>query len=106
MIQVGSPGAFAASASELNLNPNARVFDALAENDIIKVANAGDGVGVHPLGVDPHTWTDVTKFKTAPGPDGYGTGLSIDAHSSYFEPGSEGLKNIGKIIDGQEPEHE
>ncbi|ADG99467.1 protein of unknown function DUF1023 [Segniliparus rotundus DSM 44985] len=106
VIQVGSPGAFAASASELDLNPNARVFDALAENDVIKVANAGDGVGVHPLGVDPHTWTDVTKFKTDPGPDGYGTGLSLDAHSSYFEPGSEGLKNIGKIIDGQEPEHE
>ncbi|MGL6234325.1 MAG: alpha/beta hydrolase [Segniliparus sp.] len=107
LVFVGSPGVFADNAHGLYINPGGRVFDELADNDIIHVANAGDSMGIHPLGVDPSTFDDVTQVKTDPGPagDDFHTGYTTKAHSSYFFPDSSGLQNLGKIIAGVEPEH-
>ncbi|ADG97078.1 protein of unknown function DUF1023 [Segniliparus rotundus DSM 44985] len=108
MVGVGSPGMIGNSAHDMNINQGGEVYIATADNDMIRVATTLAPIGDNPLGNDPSTWGDATQFQTDPGKkgDGWLTGdLSGDAHGSYFQPNSTGLKNMGRIIVGREPEH-
>lgn len=97
VIAVGSPGMLTDCAGDLDLNPNAKVFATRADNDIITVATG------FTLGPDP---TDMnfgaTRLDADPGPPGFLgiPGISIDAHSSYWDRGNHALINFGNVIAG------
>jgi Alpha/beta hydrolase len=96
VVAVGSPGILAQHATDLNLDPGARVFATRAENDIIGIATYAT------LGPDPMSSRfGGIPFEAAPGRAGPFDTPTIAAHSSYWDAGNPALDNIGRIIDGQ-----
>ncbi|MGV0851813.1 alpha/beta hydrolase [Mycolicibacterium phlei] len=99
VIAVGSPGMLTERAGELNLEPDAQVYAMTAANDIIGLA------ADLTLGADP--WAGeygATRLATDPGPPAKGVFPSVEAHSSYWDPGNPGLANMGAVIAGVPPE--
>lgn len=96
VVAVGSPGILAQYASDLSLDPGAKVFATRAQNDII-----GSVTGLT-LGPDPMlSRFGAIPFEAAPGKP-WPFGLpSVSAHSSYWSDGNPALINMGKIIAGQ-----
>ena len=104
-VAVGSPGVLTDRASNLDIDPNGHVYATRADNDIIGLVT-GATLGPSPLGPD----FGATVFDASPGKNasifGWETpgwlGLpSIDAHSSYWNPGNPALDNMGRIIAGE-----
>lgn len=96
VVAVGSPGILAGHANDLNLDPGAHVFATRAENDIIGATTYAT------LGPDPMSSNfGGIPFEAAPGPAGPFGLPSIDAHSSYWDPGNPALNNLGRIIAGR-----
>jgi hypothetical protein len=95
VVAVGSPGILAGHASDLNLDPGAHVFATRAQNDIIGITTYAT------LGPDPMaSQFGGIPFEASPGPTWHGL-PSIDAHSSYWDPGNPALNNLGRIIAGR-----
>jgi hypothetical protein len=95
VVAVGSPGILAGHAGDLNLDPGAHVFATRALNDIIGVTTYAT------LGPDPMaSQFGGIPFEASPGPTWHGL-PSIDAHSSYWDPGNPALNNLGRIIAGR-----
>lgn len=95
VVAVGSPGILAGHASDLNLDPGAHVFATRALNDIIGITTYAS------LGPDPMaSQFGGIPFEASPGPSWLGL-PSIDAHSSYWDPGNLALNNLGRIIAGR-----
>jgi hypothetical protein len=109
VVFVASPGVGVDRARELNIPPE-HVYSTVAENDIINVTNPprwpnGESDPIDPLGPDP---TDPAfgghTFASAPGESNWWEGgMSVDAHSSYWDKGNPALANLGKIIAGKPP---
>lgn len=100
VIAVGSPGMLTGHAADLDLNPGAHVFASRADNDVIALATGAT------LGPDPTAPAfGATRLDAAPGPPGiFGIpGVSVDAHSSYWEDGNHALSDFGAVIAGVEP---
>lgn len=104
-VAVGSPGVLTDHASDLSLGPRAHVYATQAENDIIQAAT---GLTLGPAPVDGSFGASV--FDAAAGKNanifGWDTpswmGIpSVDAHSSYWNPGNPALDNMGRIIAGE-----
>ncbi|BBX06608.1 alpha/beta hydrolase [Mycolicibacterium aichiense] len=101
VIAVGSPGMLVGNAHDLSLDPGGNVYAARAQHDIIHLV-AGAALGPNP------TWDGfgAVEIAAAPGP---ATGPeilnlpSVEAHSSYWDPGNVALRNMGAIIAGQPP---
>jgi Alpha/beta hydrolase len=100
VIAVGSPGMLVEHAGDLNLDPGSKVYAMTARNDIIS-AVTDMTLGADPFGRD----FGGTRLWAAPGPslDPLGALPSVAAHSSYWDPGSPGLANLGAIIAGRPP---
>jgi hypothetical protein len=73
----------------------------LADNDIIGPA----GVGTQwTLGYEPTTpQFGAIRLDADPGPAGPLSSPTIDAHSSYWNPGNKALLNMGAVIAGTPP---
>jgi hypothetical protein len=93
---VGSPGVLAGHASDLSLDPGARVFATRAENDIIGVTTFAS-LGPDPMGAG----FGGIPFEAAPGLSGPFELPSVSAHSSYWSDGNPALDNMGRIIAGE-----
>ncbi len=96
VIAVGSPGILADHASDLSLNEGANVYASRALNDIIGVATYAT------LGPDPMA----SGFGGIPFEAADGSTLpfglpSVEAHSSYWDPGNPALTNMGRVIVGR-----
>ena len=101
IVAVASPGMLADSVHDLSLNPGGHVYAMLAENDIIGPA----GVGTQwTLGYEPTSpQFGAMRLDADPGPAGPLGSPSIDAHSSYWNPGNKALSNMGAVIAGTPP---
>jgi hypothetical protein len=101
IIAVGSPGMLVDHAGDLSLGPGGHVYAMRAENDII---GAAGGTTQWTLGPEPDKpGFGAIHLQAAPGP-AWPLGLpSIDAHSSYWDPGNRALLNMGAIIAGTPP---
>jgi hypothetical protein len=101
IVAVASPGMLADTAHDLSLNPGGHVYAMLADNDIIGPA----GVGTQwTLGYEPTTpQFGATRLDADPGPAGPLSSPTIDAHSSYWNPGNKALLNMGAVIAGTPP---
>jgi hypothetical protein len=101
IIAVGSPGMLVDHAGDLSLDPGGHVYAMRAENDII---GAAGGTTQWTLGPEPDKpGFDAIHLEAAPGPS-WPLGLpSVDAHSSYWDPGNRALLNMGAIIAGAPP---
>ena len=100
VIAVGSPGMLVQHAGDLNLDPGAGVYATRAANDVITFATDTT------LGPDPIAQAfGATGLMADPGPslDTYGIFPSVDAHSSYWNPGNVALRNMGAVIAGAPP---
>ncbi|ORA11602.1 alpha/beta hydrolase [Mycobacterium asiaticum] len=100
VIAVGSPGMLVDHASDLSLDPGARVFAIRAWNDPIDLVT-GLTLGPDPKGSD----FGATALLADPGP-GFGPfGLlpNVEAHSSYWNAGNPALANMGAVIAGVPP---
>jgi hypothetical protein len=99
-LAVGSPGMLVHHAGDLNLDPGAGVYSTRAANDVITFAT-GTTLGPDPIAQD----FGGTDLMADPGPssDPYGIFPSIDAHSSYWNPGNVALRNMGAVIAGAPP---
>lgn len=95
VVSLGSPGMLADSAHGLSLNPNTKVFAAEATFDPIQTAD--DHFGKHPA-----TWGVAFRFDTNPGTPWRWPWDLGENHSEYWERGSPGLENLGRVIDGQD----
>lgn len=87
-------------AGDLNLDPGAGVYATRAVNDVITFATDTT------LGPDPIAQTfGATGLMADPGPslDPYGILPSVEAHSSYWNPGNVALRNMGAVIAGAPP---
>ena len=104
VIFVGSPGVGAGNAKELGVDsvwvgesPNDPVGD-LGSAPITPVRSSDGMKWGSPLGVDPSDG----QFGARQFPvQGSGAGYNFAAHSSYWDPNSASLENIGHLIDGQ-----
>ena len=94
VILVGSPGAGADHATDLNL-PVENIHVSTAENDGIS-GFTGLTHGVDPT--DPEFGADV--FGSDAGSEGGSWPLG-DAHSEYFDENSASLRHMGSVIAGQ-----
>src|SRR5690606_39911033 len=92
----GSPGMVADHASDLSLNEGANVYASRALNDIIGVPTYAT------LGPDPMaSGFGGIRFEAADGST-LPFGLpSVEAHSSYWDPGIPALTNMGRVIVGR-----
>jgi hypothetical protein len=100
VIAVGSPGMLVPHAGDLNLDPGAGVYATRAVNDVITFATDTT------LGPDPIAQAfGATGLMADPGPslDPYGIFPSVEAHSSYWNPGNVALRNMGAVIAGAPP---
>jgi hypothetical protein len=102
IVAVASPGMLADTAGDLSLNPGGHVYAMLADNDIIGPA----GVGTQwTLGYEPTTpQFGAIRLDADPGPAGPLSSPTIDAHSSYWNPGNKALLNMGAVIAGTPPQ--
>lgn len=98
VIAVGSPGMLVNDVSGMNLDPGAKVYATLANNDIIGPASLVTQFTLGPEPVSPGF--GATILAAAPGPT---TNWGVDAHSSYWAPGNIALANMGAVIAGVEP---
>lgn len=100
IIAVGSPGMLVNHASDLSLDPGGHVYATKALNDVISLATDLT-LGPDPIGQG----FGATDLMAAPGPslDPYGILPSVEAHSSYWNPGNVALRNMGAVIAGQPP---
>jgi uncharacterized protein YukE len=90
VVLLASPGAFADSASGLNTT-GSEVYVGKSNWDPINVANAGSAIGASDLGNDPADWKDAHQIDAGDG-----------GHSSYFDPNNPAMKNIGRIVIGDD----
>ncbi|MBA0125147.1 alpha/beta hydrolase [Haloechinothrix sp. YIM 98757] len=98
MVFLGSPGVGVDHAGELNIDPE-NVYASTAENDIIRAGAAvSHGLGDSPIDED----FGAVEFRSDPGTDGLGPLGSTDAHSEYWDRQNESLKNLGRIVTGQD----
>ena len=97
VVAVGSPGMLAEHASDLDLDPGARVYATRAENDVIGVVTGAS------LGPDPMLSSfGGTPFEASAGVAGAFDRPTVDAHSSYWDNMSNpALINLGRIIAGR-----
>ncbi|WP_181786759.1 alpha/beta hydrolase [Mycobacterium shimoidei] len=98
VIAVGSPGMLVNDVSGMNLDPGAKVYATLANNDIIGPTGLVTQFTLGPEPVSPGF--GATILAAAPGPT---TNWGVDAHSSYWAPGNIALANMGSVIAGVEP---
>ncbi|GAA3104369.1 hypothetical protein GCM10017600_68410 [Streptosporangium carneum] len=104
VIFVGSPGVGAGSAKDLGVDsvwvgesPNDPVGD-LGSLFLAPVRSSDGLKWGSPLGVDPSD----SQFGARQFPvQGSGNSYDFAAHSSYWDPNSASLENIGHLIDGQ-----
>jgi len=110
VVLIGSPGVNADSVSELQLPEDADVYASTAENDIINNVYGAD-VALNAQGLpDIHGTPPVDDsfgaetFESDPGDEGSGPGgTSVKAHSQYWDPRSDSLKSMARIVTGKEP---
>ncbi len=103
---VASPGVGVDNVAELHLDgvpdsqTGSHVHSTVAENDMIHAANFEiEGYDIA-LGPDPATAKFGGQvFASDPGTEGF-AGLSLEAHSEYWNPNSKSLDNMGRIIAG------
>ncbi|QKT08631.1 hypothetical protein HUN08_16540 [Gordonia sp. X0973] len=104
VVAIGSPGMLVHHAADLHIDAPDQVYASRADNDIIEYAE-GTTLGPGPTGSADF---GAHRFDSAPGPNtGWSwMGLpSVDAHSSYFDPGSAGLLNMGQLVTNHQPDH-
>ncbi|MBS4727644.1 hypothetical protein MSM1_04545 [Mycobacterium sp. SM1] len=101
VIAVGSPGMLVGHAGDLSLDSGGQVYAMRAQNDIIGAA----GIATEwTLGPEPDTpGFGAIRLQADPGPAGPLGLPSVDAHSSYWDPGNKALLNMGAIIAGKPP---
>lgn len=88
VIALGSPGMGVDNVSELNLQPG-QFFDEAAPGDPITALGY--------FGTDPSSMTfGGTRMSTG----GTGAFPSLSIHSSYFDAGSESMRNIADVVTG------
>jgi Alpha/beta hydrolase len=103
VIAVGSPGVLVDRAADLHLDPGAHVYAMRARNDIIGPARVATE---WTLGGDPTAPNfGAIRLAADPGPSGPMGTPTVDAHSSYWDPGNSALDNIGAVIAGLPPPH-
>ena len=100
VVFIGSPGVGVDHASELQVPEDTNIYASTAENDIIR----GTPTFIHgpqPIGED----FGATPFTSDAGTEGdwYTGGYSTDAHSEYWNKDSSSLRNMGRIVVGNEP---
>jgi hypothetical protein len=101
IIAVGSPGMLVDHAGDLSLDPGGHVYAMRAKNDIIGAAGAATQWTLGPEPDKPAF--GAIRLEADPGP-AWPLGLpSVEAHSSYWDPGNKGLLNMGSIIAGKAP---
>lgn len=100
VVSVGGPGMLVRHAGDLHLDPGATVYAMRARNDIIQLAAGGLGLG--PCTPESPDF-GATVLGSDPGPAFAGIFPSVDAHSSYWNPGNIALANLGAVIAGVEP---
>ncbi|EID17584.1 hypothetical protein MXEN_01035 [Mycobacterium xenopi RIVM700367] len=101
VIAAGSPGMLVNHASDLSLDPGAHVYATRAQNDIIGAAGTATQWTLGPEPDKPDF--GAIRLEAAPGPAGPLGTPSVDAHSSYWNPGNKALLNMGTIIAGKPP---
>jgi len=102
LVFIGSPGVGTRAISDLHLPTSATVWAGLAPLDPIRLARPKcitepDSCLATPdviFGIDPHA----SSFGARPFE--VGDAPVWNAHSSYYKPGSEALKNIARIVTG------
>ncbi|WP_085108984.1 alpha/beta hydrolase [Mycolicibacillus trivialis] len=100
VVAVGAPGMLVDRARDLDLDPGGKVYAMRAQNDIIRWAAGGLGLGIYP---PDNPVFGATVLAADPGPTVAGIFPSVDAHSSYWNPGNIALANLGAVIAGVEP---
>lgn len=100
VVAVGAPGMLVDRAGDLHIDDGGKVYAMRAQNDIIRWAAGGLGLGIYPP--DSPVF-GATVLAADPGPTVAGIFPSVDAHSSYWNPGNIALANLGAVIAGVEP---
>jgi pimeloyl-ACP methyl ester carboxylesterase len=97
LVLLGSPGVLAEQAADLGVPP-ARVY--VGEAPLDAVADLGA------FGADPGDRDfGATRMRADPGPDASWPGrLAGGDHTHYFDPGSESLRNIARVVVGHGPD--
>ncbi len=101
LIAVGSPGMLVDHAADLRLDPGGHVYAMRARNDVIGAAGAATQWTLGPEPDEPGF--GATDLRADPGPASPFGLPSIDAPSSYWNPGNTALANMGSIIAGMPP---
>jgi uncharacterized protein YukE len=102
VVFVGSPGVGVANVADLHLRPE-QVHATVADHDIIQLTNM-PAPFPDPHGPSPtQPGFGATTFSSKPGDEGSSLtmGLSTSAHSQYWDPNNDSLRNFGKIIAGK-----